>query len=485
MARGEKLTLAELAPPAVPDDKNFAMDSIWVEAVTTQMGAEKAMTWYGDRVRAFGETNKARLFDLKAELPEVLWMTSNESGRWQLATTTDLTLWQDYYRRLAHRTNYFLIPSKPRSPAEDVLLALSRNNNIIEQLREASALPYARFPLDYASKNPGEILLPHLSMLKSVIFVLRLRTSAELQAGSSDSALDDIVLMMRFNDLIRDEPFLISQLIHIAMFQIEVQPIWEGLADQRWNDPQLAHLDAHLAQFDFLKSYTNVMAREKASVCQIVDYLERNRRDLKGAYEPLGPLLPLPRGFRENEALLNCFALAIPRGWFDQNKATVWRFYDEHVDRAIDLAHRTYSSSNAVQLSGAASRLGAAPSPYNRLANMLLPALTQAAKKFVFAQETLDFARLAIALERYRLANGRFPEKLDALSPKFLGQIPHDLITGKPLKYRRTEDGSFILYSVGWNATDDAGKVSQIPGGAPNPELGDWVWRYPQSKLQL
>ena len=478
VARGEKLTLAELAPPIVPDDENCAMQPIWVEAITAHMGLENARSWYGDRVRAFDETNSARPLDLRVELFDVLPMTNN-AGSWQLAQATDLTLWQDYYRQLAQRTNYFPIPAEPQSPAEDVLMALDRHNDIIEQMRAASALPYARFPLDYANGNPAVILLPHLTKLKYSVTYLQLRASAELRSRKSDLALQDIKLMLRLNDLIRDEPILISHLVQIAMFQIEVQVIWEGLAEQRWNDTQLARLDAWLAQADFLRSYTSAMAGEKAFGCQVINYSEQNRRK---ALDVVGLPFRLPGNLGENKTLANCVAVAIPRGWFDQNKAAVWRFYDEHLDRLIETTNRTYSISNSIRLDNDASRLATSPSPYNGFANMLLPALSKAAKKFAFAQQSLDFTRLAIALERYRLANGYFPETLDALSPTFLAQVPRDVISGKPLKYRRTENGSFILYSVGWNQTDDGGTVSQTPTGRPNPELGDWVWRYPDPK---
>jgi hypothetical protein len=49
------------------------------------------------------------------------------------------------------------------------------------------------------------------------------------------------------------------------------------------------------------------------------------------------------------------------------------------------------------------------------------------------------------------------------------------------LKYRRTDDGQFVLYSVGWNETDDGGTVAMRKGKTPsvNQDEGDWVWRYP------
>jgi hypothetical protein len=44
-------------------------------------------------------------------------------------------------------------------------------------------------------------------------------------------------------------------------------------------------------------------------------------------------------------------------------------------------------------------------------------------------------------------------------------------------KYRRTDNGSFVLWSVGWNEKDDGG----VPGKTLFDEKqGDWVWTYPQ-----
>ena len=116
---------------------------------------------------------------------------------------------------------------------------------------------------------------------------------------------------------------------------------------------------------------------------------------------------------------------------------------------------------------------------YNLFGAMLLPALQKCAEKAARIQAYCDLARVACALERHRLAHGQFPEALDTLTPKFIEKLPHDVINGQPLKYRRAGEGSFILYSVGWNETDDGGVVGQTKDGK-NVDLqkGDWVWRY-------
>jgi len=87
-------------------------------------------------------------------------------------------------------------------------------------------------------------------------------------------------------------------------------------------------------------------------------------------------------------------------------------------------------------------------------------------------------ARVACALERCRLVQGAYPETLDALAPRFIASLLNDVIGGQPLKYRRTDDGLFALYSVGWNGTDDGGKVVFRTNSKVSIDYdkGDWVW---------
>jgi hypothetical protein len=91
-------------------------------------------------------------------------------------------------------------------------------------------------------------------------------------------------------------------------------------------------------------------------------------------------------------------------------------------------------------------------------------------------QMRVNEAQIACALERYHLAKGEYPEALDALVPQFIEMLPHDIINGEPLKYRRTAEGSFLLYSVGWNETDDGGQAVAHPELAENLKMRDWVW---------
>jgi hypothetical protein len=101
------------------------------------------------------------------------------------------------------------------------------------------------------------------------------------------------------------------------------------------------------------------------------------------------------------------------------------------------------------------------------LSSQYLKAAATLARNQTQANEAL----LACVLERYRLAHHEYPETLAALTPQLADVLPHDIIGGQSLKYRRTADGSFLLYSVGWNEKDDGGMAGKTR------EEGDWVWQ--------
>jgi Tfp pilus assembly protein PilE len=109
---------------------------------------------------------------------------------------------------------------------------------------------------------------------------------------------------------------------------------------------------------------------------------------------------------------------------------------------------------------------------------MLLPAMGKVWQKSWLAQARTDLSRTACALERYYLANGGYPETLEALAPKFTTRVPSDLMSGKPLVYRRDTAQSYVLYSVGMNLLDDGGKPA-ITKDRLDPDKGDWVWTQP------
>jgi hypothetical protein len=391
---------------------------------------------------------------------------------------TSLAAWQNYYRQLAIKTNEFPIPAQPGSPAADVLLALGKYNAVIEELRAASQLPASRFPLTYDSESPAAILLPHLAPLKRCAIVLSLRSVAELQNGQPEQALADVRLGLQLADKIRTEPCLISHLVRLSMVQLMLQPVWEGLAEHKWPDAQLVALEAELSKFDFPADYQRSMRGEMSLQNGEMERLRRHPEELDN-------LQAFSDGdTRASESILPGGPIAhlIPTGWFYQNQYRCARTMMDYYFPVADVARGTFSPDLARRGDAAVAAEVKVPSPFNLLERMLLPALGNAARHFAFGQASVALARTAIALERYRLAHGEFPDSLDPLAPQFIAKLPSDVIGGQPLKYRRNPDGRFVLYSVGWNGTDDGG-VQVFEKGTSHKldqTQGDWVWQYPE-----
>ena len=89
--------------------------------------------------------------------------------------------------------------------------------------------------------------------------------------------------------------------------------------------------------------------------------------------------------------------------------------------------------------------------------------------------------RVALALAVYRARHGEYPQKLEALVPELLGELPQDLFVGKPLSYRRTEQG-YLLYSVGPSGKDHGGRDGDPD--FPDNEGDDVVFRVPPRWLE-
>jgi hypothetical protein len=322
--------------------------------------------------------------------------------------------------------------------------------------------------------------------MKSSVTLLRLRALAELQNGQSEKALDDVKLMFRLTEAIRTEPVLISELVRIAMTAILFQPIYEGLAHHQWTEAQLVALDAELAKMDFLADYQFVMRGERAMNCKVTDYIgEKDRFKRYGEMTSEMSSDDAATTSKQVERFFKMAGLAVmPSGWFDQNKLFLARGEQMWITDVVMPEAHLVSPQKFREANKTFSDIAKRPArPWNFMAKEFLPALSGAGRISAREQISVDLARTAIALERYRLAHGEYPELLDALAPKFISEIPHDVIGGGPLKYRREADGQFVLYSIGWNERDDGGITVIAKGGSqPQFEEGDWVWRYPKAE---
>jgi hypothetical protein len=174
-----------------------------------------------------------------------------------------------------------------------------------------------------------------------------------------------------------------------------------------------------------------------------------------------------------------------PAGWWDDNKIRMANFLFEKL-RTVDPKSRQIFPQVDLDLRHHFQQISSgwlANAPWNFWFTMMSPPLDAETQKFAVTQVRIDEARIACGLERYRLVHHVYPASLESLVPEFIDELPHDMMNGNPYHYRLNNNGTFLLYSVGWNQTDDDGKVV-FKKDAPKEidyEQGDWVWPTPQA----
>ena len=484
---GKSVDPLALVPPRVPDDENFATTPFLAPLYDYQPGtqtrrdpegAERAQT-FGDGVPDFP---KLRGSEFEMDLVAL----ANELRHPKPASQQDPAKF---------KKNPYMAPpfygtpvqggdvTDRKAAAQVVLNGFNMYSPVIEELRTASHRPYARFNVAYDNPDKIAILLPHLAVLRKICRIATVCATAELALGQMDKAVDDINLALYLAEAPKSEAIVISQLVRFAALHEAIQPIIIGLREHQWSDTDIQHLQTALDKIDLIDGIKRSLQGETTV------FADSCFDQLKAAANPLKLMRtwnvmtsPSQGAMGDNPLSDVLFYIAVPRGWFDFEQVNYHRLAEQQIGSSIDLERRCVYPDKAAQGDKAIQDVHALGPIHNVLHHEVialvgLPALSKLARKTAGAQAEVDLTRVACALERYRLAHGQHPEDLNALSPQFIGTLPHDPIKGGPLKYHRTQEG-FALYSVGWNETDDGGKALLKSGHNPRPDpnQGDWVW---------
>jgi hypothetical protein len=468
-ARGVKFDFAAFIPPPIPDEQNAAANRIVREWFPKPLPDDanwpdllgKAEQRISSRKNTPDRRTTEHFIDLVAMKEALAEEESGKETRTQRIAQADRT------------------PQERAAAALAVLESLKVYQPALDELRAASKRPQVRYPIDYKLDDPFSILLPHLAKIKRIVQTVRLQANANLAAGRIDDAFADVMFMLWLTDSMRGEPFLIDQLVRIACLQITMQPIWEGLAEHKWTDAQLQQLQQRLRQFEFVTDMIEPMGSERAASVGVIHRLARDSRSRPGIAD-LFDMGNQPTIKPKAAAFLTSL---VPRGWFYFEALNYCTLLDGQMKDGFDLQKKTISAprmeeNNARMEADLDNAQGAkAILTHRYFAHLLLPALKNATRKFALGQVMADEAALACALERYRLANGKLPETLDALVPKFMTSLPHDVLNGESLKYKRISDGDFVLSSVGWPISGDGGRRFPPADSEKSKDRpGDWMW---------
>ena len=486
---GECFRLECVIPPAVPDAENFFATPYWknfdYSLLTNAAGQRVGTRWHN--------TNWMK-FPGKLALPEA--PKSETDRRIPHDGRTDLAAWALEFRRYStnlsakwnreHLHETYPIPAKPGRPAEDVLIALSRNEAVLSEFEAAGSRPKSRYPIHM--EEGFSTLLPNLSQFKVATRLFSLRAAARLDLGEVELAANNVRMAFRIGEAVESESFLIGQLVRYACDSIAMHALWEGMVDHRWNETQLRQFQGLLGARDYSEGIIRSMEAERA-----IGNMEMERLAQEGVRR-LVELDRLGSSSAEDKWIEApaSVSLLMPKGWFQMNHVALMHGYQLLLDqcraslRGPDRweARRRFRAEGD-PLERFMFQIRGNPDPRTFVCGMLLPSLARSIDKTLRAQATASLGMTACALERHRLAHGKYPESLKELVPAYLDSVPLDPLNNEPLHYRATGDGWFELWSVGLNRKDDGGVfVRQLKDSTGEGGELDYPWPSPKPMVE-
>jgi hypothetical protein len=423
-AKGEVLDWNKFIPPPVPDDQNF-------------FKAPRMTEWF---VKGLMNTNGVISFHPANEMKALSTNGITTAVITNEAVAINYLKWSDQFQ-----------------PDFDLI-------------RDALKRPYATMDGDYSV--PYQSPIPNFISVRTLAQVLAQRAKCYLLLGQPEKALNELTFLNDSRRLLEGAPTgkpmtLVAAMINVAVTGLYADTIADGFQKQAWQEPQLAALQKQLEQINVPSFVAQAFESEPAATTRTLEITSAKK--LTKLFSQIDPkqwkwaLWPMVK------------SALIPRGWIYQNMATEARLVYKQT-QGFDSANDIIQPQKFTDLT---RELNTIAKPYKFIAAEMIPNFTKAWQTTAYNQTLVNEAQIVCALERYRFAHDKYPESLDALAPQFIEKLPHDIIGGQPLHYRRTSDGKFLLYSVGWNETDDGGQETsaKTPYGGIDYTKGDWVWK--------
>lgn len=399
-AQGRPMTMLEITPLSVPEDKNAAM--LYNKVFALMTSGEGGEPYIPNKNK--GKNNKI--------------VTAIE----EVESFLDISKWTEEQREK--------IPK---------LINSQEMQEIYTLLKEASKRLRCNFNLEY--EKGVNMSIHHIRMIRSAVSLLLVKVRLEAESGNVARAFDTLLISLRMTNHIREEPVLISQMLRIFCDRLIIESI-KGILDkdnisQEKARSVIAELIKHTGSEPFKKGIAGERIICGKEYQKILDgkYSMREFRTFfsGGDFPKLFYLLP-----------------TLPFRSLLKKDFTTFLTY---ISETEDLFGMPYYEG---VIKGKEIELMLKKSPDYLLAKVITFAFTNIREKTALHEADIQLCRVGLGLVVYKAENGIYPELLNELTPDILDEIPLDPFTGKSLAYRKLTSG-FILYSLGPNLKDDEG----------------------------
>ena len=330
------------------------------------------------------------------------------------------------------RSNIMAVPRGPldSDSVEAIISHLQANKETLEFLDKAAAIEHCRYDLDFSQGMT--MPLPYGIDILNCARLLAAQTLLLAHQGDGDATVKNIAKQLALAQSLKKEPILVSQLSRMGWIAFSCSSMEYTLNRTTLNDEQLTGLQQQLNHVYQDERITRGLIGER---CFNVE-LFRNIYDVdlgQMTYPSPPPKIPRMPGVK------------------DRNFAMSLKLIRQYIDAMKLPAHQQLSRYREI-----AAKVDKLSASFYSLTKMCTRQLEQVALIDLKYTAQIDCARVALGIERYRLAKGALPKVLDDLVPRYIDEVPIDPFDGKPVRYKLTEPG-YIVYSIGEDGTDEGG----------------------------
>jgi hypothetical protein len=306
-----------------------------------------------------------------------------------------------------------------------------------------AGMPRGRYSINW-SKDAVGTLMQDQQNAREVAALFRYDALVRADTGDLAGALASVQAVLNSGRSLGDEPIWVSGLIRMACRRVALSALEHALAQGQPDAAALAKLQ-HLLEDEAEQPLQLIAARaNRAMMHQFLEVTEAEGFD---------------------------------RDAYQLKDSVLGSHFDDFMDRAkASRAHPHYLRYSTAYVEIAKLPAAEQRSQLRSLERptVSLPTLLEALKRgdepekmaliFHTSLALLRSSIVALALERYRIAEGRWPDDLNVLVPRYLASVPIDPFDGQPLRYRRLQAPSMagvVVFSVGNNGAYDGGTLDR------------------------
>lgn len=323
----------------------------------------------------------------------------------------------------------------------------------------------------------GEVAIapdrPHIEAARRVSRLLYLDAVRQAEAGKIDEALISARGIIGVGRSLGDEPVDLSQLFRLHQRRSAVSAIVRALSQGNASDASLVAVQKDLAGEVAHDALLCAMRAQRAA------YFDTLGKMTEGAYTRYAEgdfgRADDPRAQNGSARPAPIVQALYMRAYGCYNQALALSILSQAVEGA---KHRPFEKRWSEHWGVYEARLDEGGPIQRRLgatAYTVLPLNTSFAWINYETEARFAAMRVLLAAERYRLANGRWPDTLADVVPAYLQEVPRGPYSDVPVRFIR-KHGGVVAYAVGFGGEDNGGRLHPERKREPKYDIGEELW---------